>query len=207
MGWFISCGSDDVSLIWHGGDTPNFTTDMILLPDYQMGVAVLVNSQASTIGHSIAPGIANLLLGLELESMSVPWWAHWKTIDTIATIALVFIYLLVLALVFYVWRIWRQFRAGERHFIGSPLAGNIIPAWQLMLYIAPLVLLILFSTASYLVVNALYGYNPYEVLIMFHIAAPPGVYISGIIVLVVVPLWALLLVFIALFTRSSKAAA
>ncbi len=207
MGWFISCGSDDVSLIWHGGDTPNFTTDMILLPDYQMGIAVLVNSQASTIGHSIAPGIANLLLGLELESMSVPWWAHWKTIDTIATIALVFIYLLVLSLVFYVWRIWRQFRAGERHFIGSPFAGHIILVWQLMLYIAPLVLLILFSIASYLVVNALYGYNLYEVLVMFHIAAPPGVYISGIIVLVIVPLWALLLAFIAFFTRSSKAAA
>ncbi len=207
MGWFISYGSDDVSLIWHGGDTPNFTTDMFLLPDYQMGVVVLVNSQASTIGHSIAPGIANLLLGLELEPISVPWWAHWKTIDTIATIALVFIYILVLALVFYVWRVWRQFRARERHFIGSPLAGDMMPAWQLMLYIAPLVLLILFSIASYLVMNALYGYNLYEVLIMFHIAAPPGVYISGVIVLVVVPLWALLLAFIALFTRSSKAAA
>jgi len=207
MGWLISCGSDDVSLIWHGGDTPNFTTDMILLPDYQMGVVVMVNSQASTIGHSIAPGIANLLLGLELEPMTVPWWAHWKTIDTMASVALIFIYLLVIGLVIYIWRIWRQFRAGERHFINSPLADNTMPTWQLMFYIAPLVLLILLFIACYLVVNTLYGYNPYEVLIMFHIAAPPGVYISGIIVLVVVPLWALLLAFVGLFTRGSKATA
>jgi putative ATP-binding cassette transporter len=204
MGWLISCGSGDDNIIWHGGDTPNFTTDMILLPDYQMGIAVMVNSQASTIGHSIAPGIANLLLGLELEPMSVPWWAHWKTIDNMATAALIFIYLLVIGLVYYVWRIWRQFRAGERYLIGSPLADNAIPAWQLMLYIAPLVLLILILIACYLVVNTLYGYNPYEVLIMFHIAAPPGVYISGIITLVIVPTWALLLAFVGLFTRSSK---
>jgi hypothetical protein len=204
MGWLITCGSGDENIIWHGGDTPNFTTDMILLPDYQMGIAVMVNSQASTIGHSIAPGIANLLLGLELEPMSVPWWAHWKTIDNMATAALIFIYLLVIGLVYYVWRIWRQFRAGERYLIGSPLADNAIPAWQLMLYIAPLVLLILILIACYLVVNTLYGYNPYEVLIMFHIATPPGVYISGIITLVIVPTWALLLAFVGLFTRSSK---
>jgi len=207
MGWLISCGDDDVSLIWHGGDTPNFTTDMILLPDYDMGIAVMVNSQASTIGHSIAPGIANLLLELELEPMSVPWWAHWKTIDTMATAALIIIFLFIIGLVFYIWRIWRQFRTGERHFIGSPLADNTMPTWQLMFYIAPLVALILILIASYLVVNTLYGYNPFEVLIMFHIAAPPGVYISGIITLVVVPLWALLLAFVGLFTRSSKAAA
>ena len=138
--------------------------------------------------------------------MLVPWWAHWKTIDTIATVALIFIYLIVLGLVFYVWRIRRQFQARERHFVFSPLAGDIMPAWQLMLYIAPLVLLVLFSIASYLVVNTLYGYNLYEVLVMFYIAAPPGVYISGIIVLIIVPLWALLLTFIAFFTRSSKTA-
>lgn len=206
MGWLISCEDDDVSLIWHGGDTPNFTTDMILLPDYDMGIAVIVNSQASTIGHSIAPGVANLLLGLDLEPMTVPWWAHWKTIDSIATAALVFIYLLIIGMIYYIWRLWRQFRAREKHLIGSPLAGDAVPVWQLMLYIAPLVLLILIFIASYLVVNTLYGYNPFEVLIMFHIAAPPGVYISGIITLVVLPLWALLLVFVGLFTRDSKTA-
>jgi putative ATP-binding cassette transporter len=203
MGWLVSCG-DGVSLIWHGGDTPTFTTDMILLPEYDMGVAVLVNSQASTIGHSIAPVVVNQLLGLDLAPMTVPWWAHWKTIDTIATIALGPISLLFLGMAIYVWRLVRQFRRGERHFIGAELAAGPIPAWQLMLYLAPLVLLVLIFIASYLVVNTLYGYNPYEVLIMFHIAAPPGVYISGILTLVIVPLWALLLAGVGLFTRPRK---
>lgn len=207
MGWLISCDSDDVSLIWHGGDTPNFTTDMILLPDYDMGIAVMVNSQASTIGHCIAPGVANLLLELDLEPMTVPWWAHWKTIDSIATVALVLIYLLIIGMIYYIWRIWRQFRAGNRHLIGSALAGDAVPFWHLIFYIAPLVALILIFIASYLVVNTLYGYNPFEVLIMFHIAAPPGVYISGIITLVVLPLWALLLTFVGLFTRVGKTTA
>jgi CubicO group peptidase (beta-lactamase class C family) len=207
MGWLSSCGSDDVSLIWHGGDTPNFTTDMILLPDYQLGVVVLVNSQASAIGHSIAPGIANLILGLELEPMAVPWWAYWKAIDTIATIALIFIFLLLLALVLYIWRIWRQFKAKQRHFLGSSLAGPMLPAWQLVLYITPLVLLTMFALAGYLVIKALYGYNFYEVLLLFQSASPPGVYISGMMLIFTVLLWAFLLAFLALFTRSSKPAA
>ena len=206
MGWLSSCG-DGVSLVWHGGDTPTFTTDMILLPEYDIGVAVMVNSQASTIGHSIAPGVVNQLLELDLAPMTVPWWAHWKTIDTIATVALGPISLLFLGMGIYIWRLWRQFRRGERFFIGSPLAAGIVPAWQLMLYLALLLLLVLIFIASYLVVNTLYGYNPYEVLIMFHIAAPPGVYISGILTLVIVPLWALLLAGVALLTRGRAAMA
>jgi len=206
MGWFIGRGPDDTPLIWHGGDTPNFTTDMILLPDHQLGVVVMVNSQASTIGHSIAPGVANLILGLELEPIAVPWWAHWKAIDTTATVALVFISLLVLALVFYIWRVWRQFRTKKRYFLCSPLAGGMMPAWRLMLYVVPLILLVMFALAEYLVVQTLYGYNFYKVLILFQAASPPGVYISGVILIFAALLWALLLAFLALFTRGSKPA-
>jgi putative ATP-binding cassette transporter len=207
MGWFSSYGSNDVPLIWHGGDSPNFTTDMILLPEHQLGVVVLVNSQASAIGHSIAPGVANLILGLELEPMAVPWWAYWKAIDTMATVALVFISLLLLALVLYIWRVWRQFRNKKRRFLGSSLAGPMLPVWQLVLYITPLVLLSMFALAGYLVIQALYGYNFYEVLILFQAASPPGVYISGMMFILTVFLWAFLLAFLALFTRGSKPAA
>jgi CubicO group peptidase (beta-lactamase class C family) len=207
MGWFVSCEPDDVPCIWHGGDTPNFTTDMIILPEHQLGVVVLVNSQAGTIGHSIAPGVANLILGLELEPIVAPWWAHWKAIDTIATVALLFIALLVLALVFYIWRVWRQYRTKKRHFIGSSLAGRILPTRQLVLYISPLGLLIMFAVVGYLVVQAIYGYNFYEVLFLFRLGAPPGVWLSGMMMITVIILWVLLLAFLALFTRSSKSAA
>ncbi|MFH1663101.1 MAG: serine hydrolase domain-containing protein [Chloroflexota bacterium] len=202
MGWFIS-SADDVSIIWHGGDTPSFTADMILLPDYEMGVVVLVNSQACTIGHSIASGVANLVLGLELDPMQVPWWAHWKAIDTLAIIALVFISLLVLVLIFYIWYIWRQFRARKRHFIGSSFAGSVLPVWQQVFYVVPLILISMFVLAGYLVVKTLYGYNLFEVLFLFRLGAPPGVYISGVALLIILFVWALMLAFVGLFTRSS----
>jgi CubicO group peptidase (beta-lactamase class C family) len=206
MGWFVSCEPDNVPYIWHGGDTPSFTTDMILLPEHQLGVVMLVNSQASTIGHSIAPGVINLILGIELEPIAVPWWAHWKVIDTIATVALVFIALIMLALVFYIWLVWRQFRDKKRHIIGSSLAGRILPARKLVSYITPLVMLIVFALVGYMVVQAIYGYNFYEVLFLFRLAAPPGVWLSGIMLISTIILWVLLLAFVALFTRGSKAA-
>ena len=204
MGWFVGHSADDVLLIWHGGDTPNFMSDMILVPEYKLGVVVLVNSQASTIGHSIGPGVANLILGLELEPTAVPWWAYWKAVDSIATGVVVFALLLSLVLVLYLWRVWRQFRTKKRHFFSSPLAGRMSPAWQMVLYMAPLVLLVMFAVAGFVVVQTLYGYNFYEVLILFRIAAPPGVYLSGVMLLIVSSLWAVLLAFLALFTLGNK---
>ena len=207
MGWFIDRGKGDVPLIWHGGDTPNFTADMILLPDQQTGVVVLVNSQASTAGHSIASGVVNLMLGLGLEPMTVPWWAHWKAIDTIATFALVFIILLVLALALYIWWVWQQFRVKKRNFIGSSSISSMLPAWRLILYVVPMVLLAMLFLAAYLVLQALYGYNIYEVLVLFRLGVPPGVYISGVSLIFILFLWVLLLAFIALFTRVNKTGA
>jgi len=207
MGWFVGHGPDGVLLIWHGGDTPNFMSDMILLPEHQLGVVVLANSQASTIGHSIGPGVANLILGLELEPSAVPWWAYWKAVDTIAIGVLVFASFLVLAWVTYIWWLWRQFWAKKRHFVGSSLAGRMLPAWQLALYVAPLVLLAMFAVAGFLVVQALYGYNFFEVLILFGMAAPPGVWLSGWILIAGILLWAVLPAVLALFTRGSKSAA
>ncbi|UCG54085.1 MAG: serine hydrolase [Dehalococcoidia bacterium] len=204
MGWFIS-SADDEFLIWHGGDTPNFMADMILLPDYKTGVVVLINSQACTIGHDIAPEVANLILGLELETIGVPWWAHWKTIDTLATFTLVFILILILALLFYSWYIWRQFRAGKRCYIGSSFADSIL-LWRLALYITPLVLAFMFVMTGYLVIRTLYGYNLFEVLFLFGLGAPPGVYISGVSLLIVILLWAFTLAFVGIFTRGIKKA-
>jgi len=206
MGWFIS-DNNETQLVWHGGDTPTFTADMLLLSEYDAGVVVLVNSQACTIGHNIAPGVINRILGMELETMSVPWWAHWKTIDTIATFALVVITLILLAMAFYLWWLWRQFKKGEKCFIRSPLAKPLPHVWQVALFVTPLVLLVMFSFASYLVGKTLYGYNLFEMLVLFRLGAPPGVYISGVVLLVVFFLWALLLALVAIFTRGSKAAA
>ena len=205
MGWFTNDNSY-TQLVWHGGDTPTFTADMLLLPEYNAGVVVMVNSQACIIGHGIAPGVANRIFGLELETMSVPWWAHWKTVDTIATFAIVVIVMMLLAMALYIWWLWRQLREGGKRFIGSPLAKPMPPVWQVAMYIIPLVLLAMFSFASYLVVRTLYGYNLFEVLVLFRLGAPPGVYTSAVALLAILFLWALILALVAIFTRSGKAA-
>jgi hypothetical protein len=62
----------------------------------------------------------------------------------------------------------------------------------------------MFVLAGYLVVKTLYGYNLFEVLLLFRLGSPPGVYISGVLLLIILFLWALLLAFTGLFTRRSK---
>jgi hypothetical protein len=136
--------------------------------------------------------------------MEVPWWAHWKAIDTLATIVLVFIILMGLALIFYTWYIWRQIRAKRRLFIGSSMAGLTLPTWQLAFYVVPLVLFSMFTLAGYLVAKTLYGYNLFEVLVLFRLGSPPGVYISGVSLLIILFLWTLLLALTGIFTRKSK---
>jgi hypothetical protein len=65
----------------------------------------------------------------------------------------------------------------------------------------------MFAVVGYLVVQAIYGYNFYAVLFLFRLAAPPGVWLSGMMLIAVILLWMLLLAFLALFTRGSKTTA
>jgi len=201
MGWFIDNNDPDLSLVWHGGDTPNFTADMLLLPQYEAGIVVLVNSQACTVGHCIAPGVANLILGLELDRMTVPWWAHWQMIDTMATYGLFLVSLLLLAMFVYIIKMIWQFRVKKRRFFKSAAVAPRLPVWQMALYIVPLILIIMFTIAGYMVVQTLFGYNLFEVAVLFRLGVPPGVYITGVSLIFVVFIWVLLLAFTALFTR------
>jgi CubicO group peptidase (beta-lactamase class C family) len=206
MGLYLKQELDLTQVIWHGGDTPNFLSDMLLIPEQQFGVVVLTNSQASTIGHNIAPGVVSLILGVDLKMGNIPWWAHWEAIDNIAIGLLIFTTLLILAGVGYGWYTWRQFRNKNRHFIGSSRAGAMLPAWQAVLHMTPLAIFFLFALAGYLVLQTLYGYNLYEALILFQLGAPPGIAIAGLAFVLVIFLWALLLAFITLFTRRSSTA-
>jgi hypothetical protein len=203
MGWCIS-RNEAPQLIFHCGDTPDFTTDMLLLPEYDTGIVVLVNGQVSTISHSIAPEAANILLGLDLQSMNVPWWAHWKALDTAATIALSPIVFLFAGWILYSWWLWRRFRTGKRCFFWAPAAGPMPPAWQITLYSIPLALFIMISIAGYVVIKALFGYNLFEVLVLFQCGAPPGLYLSGILFIASIFLWALMLALVGLITRYVK---
>jgi CubicO group peptidase (beta-lactamase class C family) len=70
MGWVVSpsSGSLGVPSIWHGGDTANFHSDMLILPQQQWGIVVLMNvngnfAMMSNAQGIIAQGVERILLG------------------------------------------------------------------------------------------------------------------------------------------------
>jgi CubicO group peptidase (beta-lactamase class C family) len=203
MGWSISCNTD-ILYHFHCGDTPNFTGDMLLLPDHDTGIAVLVNGQVSNISHSIAAEIANIQLGLDLTAINVPWWAHWKALDTLATGILFSVIGLFIVLIMYLWWLARQFNNGKRCFFRSNIAGPCPPAWQTVLYLLPVTIFALIFIGGNIVLNTLYGYNIFEAFALFGNGAPPGLYFSGISSIVILTLWVLLLALVGLFTRKTK---
>ena len=203
MGWSISY-TTDILYHFHCGDTPNFTGDMLLLPDYDTGIAVMVNGQVSNVSHNIAAEIANMQLGLKLSAINVPWWAHWKALDTLATGILFSVIGLFIVLIMYLWWLARQFNAGKRCFFRSKIAGPCPPAWQTVLYLLPITIFSLISIGGNIVLNTLYGYNLFEVLALFGRGAPPGLYISGILSIVILTMWVLLLALAGLFIRKTN---
>jgi hypothetical protein len=67
MGWFVT-ETDGVRVVSHGGTTANFHANLVLIPERQLGVVLLMNGenglQSARIG-AIADGITSLLLGKE----------------------------------------------------------------------------------------------------------------------------------------------
>jgi CubicO group peptidase (beta-lactamase class C family)/membrane protease YdiL (CAAX protease family) len=67
MGWFVS-SINSVPTISHGGDLPNFHADIVLVPEGQWGVVLLMNGENGLsnerIAH-IASGVTALLIGTE----------------------------------------------------------------------------------------------------------------------------------------------
>lgn len=60
-GWFVGDWNGN-RVVFHGGDNPNFTADLHLFPDQEMGFALVSNSQ-HMITHFLSNQIANYLLG------------------------------------------------------------------------------------------------------------------------------------------------
>jgi CubicO group peptidase (beta-lactamase class C family) len=80
MGWVISParGFQGEPSIWHGGDTANFHSDMIILPRKQVGIIVLTNvngnlARMTNAQGMIAQGVQNLLLGQQPTPGSMFW--------------------------------------------------------------------------------------------------------------------------------------
>jgi CubicO group peptidase (beta-lactamase class C family) len=78
MGWIVH-GQPGSRKIEHTGDTSNFHSNMLLLPDQQLGIVILINvsgySQINAINIPIE-GVAAILLGQELSAAVDPP-ANW----------------------------------------------------------------------------------------------------------------------------------
>jgi CubicO group peptidase (beta-lactamase class C family) len=193
MGWFSGITDDNLPVVWHGGDTLNFGADMLLFPNQRLGVAVLINSQNSSVMHQLATGVAGLMLGIDVELPTAPWWASWQMVDRIATGAIGIAALMALALVAYIWREWRYIRGHQDVTMG----GRKMAAGTLIIRSVPLGLLGLAAAAGFLVVENLFGFNPYLAILVFGDSAPPGVWIAGLTIIGIISLWVIALAALA----------
>jgi CubicO group peptidase (beta-lactamase class C family) len=192
MGWLVGQSDSGLSLVWHGGDTSNFAADMILVPEHQLGVVVLANSQNSSEVHSLAPGVASLLLGHELVLPTAPWWASWQSVDTMSIAAAATSIAAFAALVVYLWWRWKRFRRRRTAYLRS-VRSRTLEIWRMALPLTPLVLLATAVTTIWVVVWLLFGFNLFRMLVRFGTYSPPGVWIAGWMTFAVISMWAIAL--------------
>jgi CubicO group peptidase (beta-lactamase class C family) len=193
MGWF-SVSVNDISLIWHGGDTPNFSTEMMLVPEHKLGVMVMVNSQNNSLAHSIVPEIAGMVLGFEINLPLAPWWASWGMIDNVATGLVILDLLLILTLAVYLWWLRRQVIQGHRQRLTWPFFTQWrLHIWHTVMHVSPLVVLGTIVLAIFMVAQLFFGFDPYRTVIDFREFAPPSIWWSTILLFIAVALWALTL--------------
>ncbi|MBN2239924.1 MAG: beta-lactamase family protein [Dehalococcoidales bacterium] len=186
MGWFISESGDGTEIIWHGGDTPNFVAEMILIPEYNAGLVMMVNGQTSPYIHTIALDILNHELGTDFILPEAPWWASWEAIDRIATGALGLSFVFIIGLIIFIWRKIRHQKETSEKRVSYRI-------WRIVLPSAPVAIISLSILAIFLIAEILLGYNVFRIVERFGEYAPPGVSISSGTLFTIICLWALAL--------------
>lgn len=201
MGWLVDTDANGIKRIWHGGDTPSFCADMMILPDYSTGVTAVINSQTSAQGHLIAPGLANLFLDIELEQLASPWWAHWKTIDSFSFGVFAISFLLITGLALFIWRLVCKLRC--RHYVlyKPRIPAKWLPARLIFLYNIPLAAYCLLAIIGYVTFRLIYGYNVFKVIGDTLLVAPPSIWAATISVFALVALWSITLSTVTVFIR------
>jgi hypothetical protein len=64
MGWYV-LEMNNIPVLVHDGDTPNFHADMIFIPARKLGIVLLVNTNTVLLGDGIrnlSAGVANILI-------------------------------------------------------------------------------------------------------------------------------------------------
>jgi CubicO group peptidase (beta-lactamase class C family) len=97
-GWRIGETDNGQRRVWHAGSTPDFRSEMALLPESDWGIVLLTN-QNNTLEEarlsSIVNGIQEILLGGEAEPVSFPIvMERWVTLGVVAILLAITIWLL-----------------------------------------------------------------------------------------------------------------
>jgi len=97
MGW-LADSIGDAAILWHTGAVANYHCDMLLVPDRQLGIAILSNVNNILMEHQLSQtimGIGALLLGYEPPSRRAPPYRFVYWIITLS------------AALWLVWRLWQ----------------------------------------------------------------------------------------------------
>ena len=205
MGWFTHTLADGTPVIWHGGDTPNFLSEMILLPEQKIGVVMLANGQTTANAHQIAIDIAGMVRGTKFDLPAAPWWASWKSIDNISICATVLALVLVAGLIPYAWWQSNVMRRMRRKIMIPGPHGRRIRLWWIVVPITPWVFFALLASGAYVVFETMFGFNVFRTVERFGYFAPPGVIVAAVAILVAIFLWALALSIATIFRAVVRA--
>jgi sterol desaturase/sphingolipid hydroxylase (fatty acid hydroxylase superfamily) len=165
---------------------------MILVPQHQLGLVMLVNGQTCDDVHDIAVDIVNLESGTALRFPDAPWWASWKAVDRLATGALGISFLFLAGLAVFLYRQVRN-RRYEPAVSVNPVKRTMLKIWQIALPSAPLAIIAAALITIFVLVQVYLGFNVFKVIIRFGEYAPPGAEISAATLFSVLCLWALAL--------------
>lgn len=204
MGWFTGLTNDGRMVYWHGGDTPNFLSEMILLPEEKLGIVMLANGQTCKGAHDIATGIASLALGLQFELPQSPWWASWKAVDNISIYATILSTLLILGLIPYI--IWQLhvIKHLRQQYKQIDDKGRKVKIWWIVVPATPWMVLAIIATVAYAVMQSLFGFNIFTTIVRFGYFAPPGTLVAAISILVALFLWAIALSVTTIFRALAR---
>jgi len=204
MGWFTNTIDDETPVLWHGGDTPNFLADMILLPKQNIGIIMLVNGQTSTSTHQIAQKVISMVSNKTINLPSAPWWASWKSTDDISTYASILSLLSLVGLGFYIWWQIRNINRKRFHPHNNPKSPRRRKIWLFVIPATPWAVLILPIATAFIIMQTLFGVNIFGTLIRVGYFSPPGAVIAAIFILMTLFLWALAVSLITIFKTLAK---
>jgi hypothetical protein len=166
---------------------------MILVPEYDFGVSILVNGQTDDHIHDIAVNIVNLELGTEVVLPDAPWWASWAAIDRLAAGALGLSFIFLISMVVFIYRNLKRRHKVQEPITDDSVKNSILRIWKIALPTAPLALISIGVAVIFVFVQVYLGFNIFKIITRFGGYAPPGVMISAITLLTVICLWALTL--------------